>query len=494
MRNRFLIVITLLLFLSACTKLSSSEHQPEMNPTVQVPISTLVDVTAQSEMDSQVDPIMWPDSYIPSGSELLGVHLSQYTDEQQLTLFENLNALWSRFDRFHWDLIEPVPQTPPVYDWSSVDEVGLLNAANHGIRVIGMVLFTPEYAQKKPGSVCGPVAEDQLNRFGEFLHALVSRYSQAPYFVKYWEIGNEPDVDYAFANRSGFGCWGDPSDMYYGGGYYAQMLKIVYPQIKAADPEAQVLVGGLLLDCDPRNPPETSAGSGALKDCTPSRFLDGILENGGGAYFDGISFHAYDYYSFKEGKYSNGNWHSKSTENGVVSIPKAGYLQERLLTYGITGKYLLNTESGLICGSSGDEAGCLTNEFARTKAAYVIHTNTAAYSLGLKVNIWYSLMGWRRSELVNSGYQLLPAFDVFRVNSQMMKDAVYKREVLDYPPFFIYEFETPRGGMWVMWSRSGDAESIQLPFQPLAVYDLYGTSLSLTIEMSVNYAPVYIEY
>ena len=39
------------------------------------------------------------------------------------------------------------------------------------------------------------------------------------------------------------------NDPYYGGGYYAEMLKIVYPQIKAADPEAQILIGGLLLFC-----------------------------------------------------------------------------------------------------------------------------------------------------------------------------------------------------------------------------------------------------
>jgi hypothetical protein len=488
MRKTVTSLVLLSLILSACASLLSPGPQEQMTLTLPAPAPTVVETATQPDTVSLPDP----DSLPPSG--LLGIHLSEHGDEQQLTFFANSGAVWSRFDRFHWDLIEAVPQTPPVYDWSSVDEAGLMNAAGHGIKLIGMVLFTPPYVQKYPGSICGPVAEEHLNRFGEFLHALVTRYSQAPYLVKYWEIGNEPDVDYAFANRSGFGCWGDPNDIYYGGGYYAQMLKVVYPKIKAADPEAQVLVGGLLLDCDPRNPPETSAGSGVLKDCTPARFLDGILENDGAAYFDGISFHAYDYYSFKEGKYSNGNWHSRSTVNGVVSIPKAGYLQERLIAYGITDKYLLNTESGLICGSSGKEEGCLSEAFARTKAAYIVHTNMAAFSLGLRVNIWYSLMGWRGSELVTDTYQSLPAYEAFRVNNQIMKEAIFIREVFDYPSLFIYEFITPRGGLWVMWSRSGEAETVQLPFQPLAVYDLYGTSLSVSQVMSVNYAPVYIEY
>ena len=45
-----------------------------------------------------------------------------------------------------------------------------------------------------------------------------------------------------------FGCWDDPEDAYYGGEYYAEMLKVVYPVIKEADPEAKVLFGGLLYE------------------------------------------------------------------------------------------------------------------------------------------------------------------------------------------------------------------------------------------------------
>ncbi len=63
-----------------------------------------------------------------------------------------------------------------------------------------------------------------------------------------------------------FGCWGDPNDKtYYGGEYYAEMLKRAYPAVKAANPQAIVLNGGLLLDCDPRYPPPG-------KDCLPADF------------------------------------------------------------------------------------------------------------------------------------------------------------------------------------------------------------------------------
>jgi hypothetical protein len=195
-------------------------------------------------------------------SPYMGIQFRDYSSQEQRLFFVNSGARLSRFDQFYWDLIEPVPQTPAVYDWSMVDEASLASASEMDIESIGIVLFTPPYAQKFPGSVCGPIAENQLERFGEFLYNLVTRYSQPPYNIKYWELGNEPDVDYSFANRFGFGCWGDPNDPYFGGGYYAQMLKSAYPKIKAANSEAEVLIGGLLLDCDPRNPPETSPGSG----------------------------------------------------------------------------------------------------------------------------------------------------------------------------------------------------------------------------------------
>jgi hypothetical protein len=78
------------------------------------------------------------------------------------------------------------------------------------------------------------------------MYDLVSRYSVAPYNVKYWEIWNEPDIDHTiFTSDSTFGCWGEQSDaLGFGGGYYAQALQAAYPQIKAADPEAQVCSAG----------------------------------------------------------------------------------------------------------------------------------------------------------------------------------------------------------------------------------------------------------
>ena len=158
----------------------------------------------------------------------------------------------------------------------------------------------------------------------------VTRYSKPPYNVKYWELGNEPDVDPAnMPPNAVYGCWGNINDPYYGGGYYAELLKAIYPRIKVADPDAQVLIGGLLLDCDPTNPP-IDANTGLPRNCTPSRFLEGILLNGGGEFFDSVSFHAYDYYGSNLGEYSNANWHSSWNTTGPVLTAKVNYLRKLL--------------------------------------------------------------------------------------------------------------------------------------------------------------------
>jgi len=119
-------------------------------------------------------------------------------------------------------------------------------------------------------------------------------------------------------------------DEYYGGGYYAEMLKAVYPAIKEADPQAQVLIGGLLLDCDPTHPPEG-------KDCKPSKFLEGILKNDGGDYFDIISFHGYPPYSGADiggGLYNDVHhpyWESRGgVVLGKVDFPAGGTVKLRL--------------------------------------------------------------------------------------------------------------------------------------------------------------------
>ena len=197
-----------------------------------------------------------------------------------------LKSSWVRYNGLRWSSVEV---NKGDRDWSAMVDLedSLIRASQNGIEVILIVRSTPSWAQAIDGATCGPIKVDELTAFGQFMYDAVQRYSKPPFNVKYWEIWNEPDTTYVeeMATQP-FGCWGDYNDEYFDGGYYADVLKVVYPYMKAADTETQVLIGGLLLDCDPG--PDPNICSQLSKNDRPPKYLEGILRNGGGNYFDGI--------------------------------------------------------------------------------------------------------------------------------------------------------------------------------------------------------------
>jgi hypothetical protein len=309
-----------------------------------------------------------------------------------------------------------------------------------------------------------------------------------PYNVRYWEIWNEPDVDSSIFGYgdSIYGCWGDQNDAYYGGGYYAEMLKAAYPQIKAADPQAHVLVGGLLLDCDPR------PGAGCAVDGHDSKqpmFLEGILRNNGGPYLDGVSFHAYDYYYGQSGKYGNSNWQSAWNTTGPVFIAKAQFIQSLLSQYGVSGKFLLNTESALLCDSCSNDPA-----FETTKAYYVAQAYAAAIAQGLQANVWYSVLGWQNSGLLNPDLSPRLAYTAFQFTRSELRDATWVRDITEYTGVKGYEFQRGDRRIWVLWSLDGNAHSIILSSAPPAAWDALGNSVPPAASMNVSLNPLYLEW
>ena len=397
------------------------------------------------------------------------------------------NISWTRRNAVLWSSVEP---TEGARNWSALAglESELQDASSKGIQVILIVRSTPQWARLLPGTgpSCGPVQADKLAAFGSFMRDLVVRYSVPPYNVKYWELWNEPDAPYVKGNP-GYGCWGNPNDAYYGGGYYAEMLKAAYPQIKAADPQAQVLVGGLLLDCDPR----PGAGCAAVgHDPKLSMFLEGILRNNGGAYFDGVSFHTYDYYyPGTLGQYGNPNWQSSWKTTGPVSVVKARFIQGLLSQYSVSGKFLMDTESAILCNKCSHDP-----MFETTKAYYIAQAYAVAIAVGLRADLWYSVLGWRNSGLLNADLSPRPAYTALQFSRSELGDATWVRDVTEYPGVKGYEFQRSDRRIWVLWSLDGNTHSISLPALPLAAWDALGNSVSQAASMNVDLNPLYLEW
>jgi hypothetical protein len=425
-----------------------------------------------------------------------GIAVEQINASGGLDALVSANAFWTRPVGITWSAIEPSEGN---YDWSVLSklEEELRNASDAGIQVILIVHGTPEWARKNPGtgSTCGPIAAEKLNAFGDFMVALVSRYGPTPYQVKYWEIWNEPDIDPSIVPVDNpYGCWGDPSDEYFGGEYYSEMLTAIYPRIKSADPQSQVIVGGLLLDCDPRG---GCAAEG--KSNLPSKFLEGVLKDSLGSNFDGISFHAYDYYAGELGKYNNPSWMSAWDNTGPVGIAKAGYIRSLLDQYGISGKYLINTESALVCGFTGMEPVCQTTDFGSSKAYYVAQSFATAIAQGFRANLWYNIYGWRGSGLVDQNNNPLPAFEAFRFSRNELGDGVFNGIVTPADlggVVGVTGYKIQRGSrlIWVLWSLDGNAHRVTLSGLPDAAWGALGEPLLPALEMEVSLEPFYLEW
>jgi hypothetical protein len=382
---------------------------------------------------------------------------------------------WVRTSAFRWDKIEPVRTEPPTYHWDEVAEQQLRNAADNGLEVIGIIHFTPDWAQKVPGSYCGPIKDEHLDEFAQFLQELVARYSVAPYNVRYWELGNEPDVDPSqVSSNQGYGCWGDESDPYYGGRYYATMLKKAYPAIKAMDPSARVLIGGLLLD----------RPFGGLD--TSPYFLEGILLGGGGPYFDVMSFHAYTFYDGSLGRMGHAEWLNSPT----VMPAKVAFLRNVLTQYGYGDKALMNTEAALLCVDP-------TVDCLETQAVYIPRVYAEALALGLDAQVYFAMINepWRHTGLLLPDLTPKPAYYAYQTAAGFLSAVYYEGPASGYPPGiegYTFHQYGQIAYVDVIWSADGTAKSVTVPTGATA-YDHYGGIIAGSGTIQVDYSPVYMQ-
>jgi len=113
-------------------------------------------------------------------------------------------------------------------DWSQLDDL-LELAGEHDVKVLGVLLATPAYVSTCPERApdAGRCAAADTEDYGRLAGEIAEHAKDT---IRTWEIVNEPDADWAFE--------GTPEE-------YAAMLSAAYDGIKARDPEARVLLGGL---------------------------------------------------------------------------------------------------------------------------------------------------------------------------------------------------------------------------------------------------------
>jgi hypothetical protein len=391
-------------------------------------------------------------------------------------------ASWLRRNALLWSEVEP---QEGARNWAAAAalEGELRLAASRGLNPILIIRSTPAWAQARSGVACGAILPDKLPAFGAFMRDLVARYSKAPFKVRFYELWNEPDVDPALVPPDNiFGCWGDAGDEFYGGGTYAAALKAAYPQVKAANRRAQLFLGGLLLDCNPDQPP-------AGKDCRAARFFEGVLKAGGADAFDAVSFHAYDFYAGATGQYSNPNWAATASSTGPVIAAKTRFLRTLLAQYGAPNKPLINTESGVLCW----DCRASSAEFEATKAYYVPQAFAMARAERLIGNVWYSWEGWNQSQLADSA-GLTQAYTAFQVAATYLGRASAIQPKTDLEGLLGYQFTVGGARYWLLWSADGQSRQVTAPILNRRAFDHVGRPVEVDGQIvAVDAKPVYIQ-
>ena len=370
---------------------------------------------------------------------------------------------WVRYNGVLWAEVETQRGQR---DWGKLRQVEqeLTTISAQGGTTLLVVRSTPSWAQAVPGKVCGPIRPEALADFASFMAELVTRYSRAPYNVKYWELGNEPDAPYAIvASQEPFGCWGDERQPFFNGAVYAAMLQAAYPAIKAADPEAQVVLGGLLLDCDPERKTEAQP-------CRAGSFLEGVLRAGGGAFFDITAYHSYAYWLTVRH-----DWDLKAPKwehRGGNLFGKRDLLQSVMARYGYQ-KPLIMNEGGLLCYRADPICGQLG--FYTYQANYAIRLFTRSAASDLLGSIWYTLNGpgWEDAGLLDRNQQPRPAFQAARFITKQLQGATYEGQI-GSGMLEAHVFHVGQRRITIYWTNDDSQVVVPLPARTIARYSMLG--------------------
>ena len=360
-----------------------------------------------------------------------------------------------------WSEIEPaapVSGQPPNYTWTWYDD-RIHELAQTELKVLITIGVPPSWAST---STCPPIDADHLDEYARFVTDLVNRYKAPPYYVKNWELDNEPDNTSTGGVTFGFGCWGaHPAE-------YAAMAAAGYGAIKAADPEAYVLMGGLAYDW-------FTEYAGPFN----RYFSDDVMTNNGAQYFDALNIHYFPDWHAEWERWTVGNKPTCGVVDdglgttydtyGIDIIAKATHFRNRMSTCFSVNKPLWVTELA-------DHGIVTTTASLNQQARYIIQGNVRGMAAGAVKIVWYALTTPNDDQdqaLLFSNLSPKPAFTAFKTLSAQLRGYQYL-STLNTPGVEGYVFSAPASAnKTVAWSSSSGLLTFA-PASQLQVVDRQG--------------------
>lgn len=387
-------------------------------------------------------------------------------------------ASWIRVS-LSWENVEPDNRNPANYSWTQTDKMLSLAETNKGrTHIIAVVDNTPVWARLNANDSGGPIRQDALGDFGEFVEALVERYDGDGYedapgspVVRHWEFYNEPD---AGQNR-----WG------HYGAEYAAMLQIAYPSVKRSDSGAQVLFGGIAYDW-------FESQGGPFVDS----FLDDVLTAGAGAYFDIMNFHIYPLFE--------PNWGGGST--GLMG--KTAVIRDKLAEYGLD-KPIVITEAGW--HNSPDVLPYSSDE---EQIARLIQLYTHGLAADVKVMIWWML--WDPGSFFpdyglvtdDSPPVLKQAYTAYHTAVNLLANTHATRQLTEAETgttsMEAFQMTTHNGTVYTAWMNpygATEVKPLQIPATTATILDGLGNTIGTAVDsngdgyvtVTVSSQPIYVQ-
>jgi hypothetical protein len=257
-----------------------------------------------------------PQQVVRSVNPKMGIH-TRLTDEVEpwkikrtLEMVREMGATWI-VEYFPWAYYEPEPGR---YDWTHADLV-IDHARRQGLTVIARLGFVPEWARPDPEeqpTTFTYLDEAHYDDFAAYVAAFVQHFRGRVEQVVIW---NEPNLSLEWGYRPV-----DPEG-------YTDLLRVVYPQVKAADPDVVVLGGALA---------PTLAPPGDREGMNDLEYLRRMLASGAGELIDGLAAHAY-------------GWRlppDAPADPAVVNFARTELLHQVLVEAGYTTMPIYITEGG----------------------------------------------------------------------------------------------------------------------------------------------------
>lgn len=213
--------------------------------------------------------LLGPQQQVQSNIPILGVH-TRLTDEvepwkikRSLEMVREMGAGWI-VEFFPWAYYH---SEDGGFAWQHPDLV-INHASAQGLKVVARLGYTPEWARPEDSPLTY-LDEEGYGEFTKFAAAFASRYRGK---VTHLIIWNEPNLSYEWGYRTT-----TPKD-------YVDLLRVVYPKVKEANPDIAILAGALAPTLEP---PGSPWGMNDLD------YLSAMYDAGAAEYFDGLAVHAY---------------------------------------------------------------------------------------------------------------------------------------------------------------------------------------------------------